>query len=133
MMSTTEQQQATTATATAKTPQIIVTPKAVEAIRKQMQKRGTMEASLRLGIRGGGCSGFSYVIEFHDGPPNARDKVFDYTAADGTPVRVVVDGKSILYLNGTTLDWEVTLMNQGFKFVNPNEKTSCGCGHSFTV
>jgi iron-sulfur cluster assembly protein len=132
MMSTTEQQEQPMA-ATTKAPHVVVTPKAVEAIRRQMQKRGTMEASLRLGIRGGGCSGFSYVIEFHDGAPNARDKVFDFTSQDGTPVRVVVDGKSILYLNGTTLDWEVTLMNQGFKFVNPNEKTSCGCGHSFTV
>jgi iron-sulfur cluster assembly protein len=116
-----------------KTLGIAVDPKAVEAIKRQMQKRGTMEASLRLGIRGGGCSGFSYVIEFHDGPPRARDHVLDYTAEDGTKVRVVVDPKSLLYLNGTVLDWEQTLMRQGFKFVNPNEKTSCGCGHSFTV
>src|ERR1700689_5233965 len=112
---------------------ISVTPKAVEAILRQMKKRGTMEASLRLGIRGGGCSGFSYVIEFHDGPPRPRDKVFAYTASDGTPVRVVVDPKSLVYLNGTTLEREQTLMSQGFKFLNPQEKTSCGCGHSFTV
>jgi iron-sulfur cluster assembly protein len=135
MMSGPEQQEqhATSAKPAEKAPHVVVTPKAVEAIRRQMQKRGTMEASLRLGIRGGGCSGFSYVIEFHDGAPNARDRVFDYTSEDGTKVRVVVDPKSLLYLNGTTLEWEVTLMNQGFKFVNPNEKTSCGCGHSFTV
>jgi iron-sulfur cluster assembly protein len=126
-------EQQSPATPPAKTSQIFVTPKAVEAIRRQMQKRGTLEASLRLGIRGGGCSGFSYVIEFHDGAPSARDRVFDYRSEDGTKVRVVVDPKSLLYLNGTTLEWEVTLMNQGFKFVNPNEKTSCGCGHSFTV
>jgi iron-sulfur cluster assembly protein len=81
----------------------------------------------------GGCSGFSYVIEFHDGAPRARDRVYDLTAVDGTPVRVVVDPKSLLYLNGSVLDWEQTLMQQGFKFVNPNEKSSCGCGHSFTV
>jgi iron-sulfur cluster assembly protein len=128
-------------TATASTPSadpkaqlsITVSPKAVEAILRQMKKRGTMDASLRLGIRGGGCSGFSYVIEFHDGAPHARDRVFEYTAADGTPVRVVVDPKSLVYLNGTELDWEQTLMRQGFKFNNPQEKTSCGCGHSFTV
>ncbi len=78
-----------------------MTPTAVEAIARQMKKRGTMDASLRLGIRGGGCSGFSYVIEFHDGTPRARDRVYEYTAADGTPVRVVVDPKSLLYLGGT--------------------------------
>jgi iron-sulfur cluster assembly protein len=116
-----------------RTPAITVSAKAVEAIVRQMKKRGTMDAALRLGIRGGGCSGFSYVIEFHDGPPHARDRVFDYTAADGTPVRVVVDPKSLIYLAGTELDWEQTLMQQGFKFRNPNEKSGCGCGHSFSV
>ena len=112
---------------------IDVTAKAVEAIKKQIAKRNVPETSLRLGIKGGGCSGFSYVIEFHDGAPRSRDRVFDYTAADGTPVRVLVDPKSLIYLNGTTLDWEMTLMNQGFKFINPQEKSNCGCGHSFTV
>jgi iron-sulfur cluster assembly protein len=112
---------------------ITVSPQAVEAIARQKKKRGTMDASLRLGIRGGGCSGFSYVIEFHDGPPHARDRVFDYTAADGTPVRVVVDPKSLIYLAGTVLEWQQTLMQQGFKFSNPNEKAGCGCGHSFSV
>ncbi|HEY2516927.1 MAG TPA: iron-sulfur cluster assembly accessory protein [Polyangiaceae bacterium] len=112
---------------------IEVTPKAVEAIKKQIQKRGIPETALRVGIRGGGCSGFSYVIEFHDGAPRSRDRVYDYVAADGTPVRVLVDPKSLLYLNGTTLEWEHTLMQQGFKFINPQEKSSCGCGHSFTV
>jgi iron-sulfur cluster assembly protein len=116
-----------------KTPSITVSPKAVDAIARQMSKRGTPEASLRLGIRGGGCSGFSYVIEFHDGAPHARDRVFNLVASDGTDVRVVVDPKSLLYLNGSVLDWEQTLMRQGFKFVNPNEATGCGCGSSFSV
>jgi iron-sulfur cluster assembly protein len=110
-----------------------VSAPAVEAIARQLKKRGTLDASLRLGIRGGGCSGFSYVIEFHDGPPHARDRVFDYVASDGTKVRVVVDPKSLVYLNGTLLEWEQTLMRQGFKFVNPNEKSGCGCGTSFSV
>jgi iron-sulfur cluster assembly protein len=112
---------------------VSVTPQAVEAIARQMKKRGTPDAALRLGIRGGGCSGFSYVIEFHDGAAHARDRVLEYTAGDGTPVRVVIDPKSLLYLNGTVLEWEQTLMHQGFKFANPNEKSGCGCGHSFTV
>jgi iron-sulfur cluster assembly protein len=119
--------------APATTPAIAIAPAAADAIVRQLKKRGTPEAALRLGIRGGGCSGFSYVIEFHDGPPHARDRVFEVAASDGTPVRVVVDPKSLLYLNGTVLEWEQTLMHQGFKFANPNEKSGCGCGHSFTV
>ncbi|MEI7893873.1 MAG: iron-sulfur cluster assembly accessory protein [Myxococcales bacterium] len=110
-----------------------VSPKAVEAIKRQLAKRQTPEGSLRVGIRGGGCSGFSYVIEFHDGAPHDRDRVFDYVSSDGTAVRVLIDPKSLVYLNGSMLDWEQTLMKQGFKFSNPNEKASCGCGHSFTV
>jgi iron-sulfur cluster assembly protein len=117
----------------AKGPAIGISPKAVDAIARQMQKRGTPDASLRLGIRGGGCSGFTYVIEFHDGPPHARDRVMDLEASDGTKVRVVVDPKSLVYLNGTVLEWEQTLMRQGFKFANPNEKSGCGCGTSFSV
>jgi len=112
---------------------IDVSPKAVEAIARQLKKRGTPEASLRVGLRGGGCSGFTYVIEFHDGPPRPRDQALDFTAQDGSHVRVVVDPKSLLYLSGSLLDWEQTLMKQGFKFVNPHEKAGCGCGHSFNV
>jgi len=116
-----------------KTLTLDVSPKAASAIRRQLVKRGTPEASLRVGLRGGGCSGFTYVIEFHDGPPRARDRVFDVATPEGDSVRVVVDPKSLLYLSGTLLDWEQTVMKQGFKFVNPHEKSSCGCGHSFNV
>ncbi|MGA2449605.1 MAG: iron-sulfur cluster assembly accessory protein [Polyangiaceae bacterium] len=112
---------------------VTVTPNAVDAIARQMRKRGTLEAGLRLGVRGGGCSGFSYVIEFFDGAPHARDRVFEFAASDGTPVRVIVDPKSLLYLSGTVLDWEQSLMRQGFKFSNPNATGGCGCGSSFTV
>jgi iron-sulfur cluster assembly protein len=117
----------------AKAPSLSVAPSAVDAIARQLKKRGTPEAGLRLGLRGGGCSGFTYVIEFHDGPPRARDQVLDLMATDGSKVRVVVDPKSLLYLAGTVLEWEQTLMRQGFKFVNPNEKSGCGCGSSFSV
>jgi iron-sulfur cluster assembly protein len=112
---------------------IEVTPKAASAIKRQLLKRGTPEASLRVGLRGGGCSGFTYVIEFHDGPPRARDIVLDVKTEAGEDVRVVVDPKSLLYLNGSTLEWEQTLLKQGFKFMNPHEKAGCGCGHSFNV
>jgi len=118
---------------TSKTLAIEVSPKAVEAIKKQIQKRGTPETALRVGIKGGGCSGFSYVIQFHDGPPHSKDRIYDYVAEDGTPVRVVCDPKSLIYLNGAVLDWEATLLQQGFKWRNPQEKSNCGCGHSFTV
>jgi iron-sulfur cluster assembly protein len=105
-----------------------ITVKAAEAARAQLAKRGTPEAMIRLGVKGGGCSGFSYVIEFEDAAPRDRDRVFEREG-----VKFVVDKKSLLYLAGTVLDWEKTLMNQGFKFRNPQEKSSCGCGHSFQV
>jgi iron-sulfur cluster assembly protein len=107
---------------------VSLSPKAIEAAKRQLAKRGTPNAAIRLGLKGGGCSGFSYVIEFSDDPPRARDRVFDF---DG--VKVFVDPKSLIYLAGTVLDWEQTLMYQGFKFKNPNEATNCGCGHSFSV
>ncbi len=112
---------------------IVITQAAVDAVAVQIKKRNVPGTSLRVGIRGGGCSGFSYVIEFHDGEPRPRDVVYDRLASDGSEVRIVVDKKSLLYLSGATFDWEKTLMRQGFKFVNPNEKSSCGCGTSFTV
>jgi len=107
---------------------ISVTDGAVAFAKKKLEQRGTPNAAVRMGIRGGGCSGFSYVIQFEDEPPKERDTVLE---ADG--VRFYVDKKSLIYLAGSTLDYEKTLMFQGFKFRNPNEATSCGCGHSFTV
>ena len=107
---------------------IRVSEKAVEFARKRLAKRGTPHAAIRLGVRGGGCSGFSYVIEFADDPPRSRDTVYEYD-----DVRFYVDKKSMLYLSGSVLDYENTLMFQGFKFKNPHEASSCGCGHSFTV
>jgi iron-sulfur cluster assembly protein len=121
------------AIAESKSRTIEVTAKAASAIRRQLVKRGTPDASLRVGLRGGGCSGFTYVIEFHDGAPRARDIVLDVKTEAGEDVRVVVDPKSLLYLSGSTLEWEQTLLKQGFKFVNPHEKAGCGCGHSFNV
>ena len=112
---------------------IVITQGAVDAVAIQIAKRGVSGTALRVGIRGGGCSGFSYVVEFHDGEPRARDVVYDLTSTSGEAVRILVDKKSLLYLNGATFDWEKTLMRQGFKFINPNEKSSCGCGTSFTV
>ena len=112
---------------------IAVSPTAVEAIRRQLDKRGTPDAAIRIGIKGGGCSGFSYSIDFEDGAPRTGDLVLEFTEDDKAKVRVFCDKKSIIYLGGSVLDWEKTLMFQGFKFKNPQEATRCGCGHSFTV
>jgi iron-sulfur cluster assembly protein len=107
---------------------VSVSDAAVEYARQKLTARGTPDAAIRLGIRGGGCSGFSYVIEFSDDPPRDRDRVFEFSG-----VRFYVDKKSLIYLAGSVLDYERTLMFQGFKFRNPQEASSCGCGHSFTV
>ena len=109
--------------------QITVSEVAAEQIRLQLQKRGTPDGYLRLGINGsGGCSGLSYVIRFEDNPPTTKDKVFQIHN-----VNIVVDTKSFLYLKGCTLDFESTLLKRGFRFINPNEKSSCGCGQSFSA
>lgn len=110
------------------TPKVNVSEVAVLEIKRQLQKRGTPDASFRMGINGGGCSGFQYHLSFEDNPPRDKDLVFNF---DG--LRVIVDKKSIVYLSGTTLEWEDTLLRKGFLFKNPNVKTNCGCGSSFTV
>lgn len=106
---------------------ITLTPKAVTMAKQALAKRGTPTAALRLGVKGGGCSGFAYVIEFAD-TRRTKDVVFTFDGLD-----VVVDPKSLVLLNGSTLDYEVKLMQRGFKFVNPQEKSGCGCGESFGV
>jgi iron-sulfur cluster assembly protein len=105
-----------------------VTERAVKRIRVAMAKEGVSpeEGGLRLGVMGGGCSGLSYSIKF-DTRPRERDRVYDFQG-----VRVFVDPKSFLYLHGMTLDYEETLMRQGFNFINPNSSRSCGCGSSFS-
>jgi iron-sulfur cluster assembly protein len=107
---------------------IQLTERAVKKVRSAMAKEGISpeEGGLRLGVMGGGCSGLSYSIKF-DSHPRERDRIYEY---DG--VRVFVDPKSFLYLHGMTLDYEETLMRQGFNFINPNSTRSCGCGSSFT-
>ncbi len=117
----------TTPQATAKGIQ--VTDKAIAKIRSAMAKEGISpgQGGLRLGVQGGGCSGLSYNIRF-DTQPRERDRIFQFG-----DVRVFVDPKSFIYLHGMTLDYQETLMQQGFVFVNPQATKSCGCGTSFSA
>ncbi len=113
-----------------------VTPEAARKIYESLQKRGTPNAALRVGVRGGGCSGFSYVLEFADAAPReGRDLVFTcpVDTVPGATVRVLCDKKSIVYLSGSQLEWEKTLKWQGFKFANPKATSACGCKESFSV
>jgi iron-sulfur cluster assembly protein len=106
-----------------------VTEKAIARIRSAMVKEGISpeQGGLRLGVQGGGCSGLSYNIRF-DTQPRERDRIFQFE-----DVRVFVDPKSFIYLHGMTLDYQETLIQQGFVFVNPQATKSCGCGTSFSA
>ncbi len=107
---------------------IELTPVAVDKIREIMNEQGLSEGGLRVGVKGGGCSGLGYTLAL-DTEERPGDKVFE---RDG--VKVFVDVKSYLYLNGTTLDYKMEgLMQRGFTFVNPNSAGDCGCGESFAV
>jgi len=106
---------------------IEVTEKAIGKLRELMQ-REHMEGGLRLGVRGGGCSGLTYAVNF-DTRVRERDRIFEY---DGG-VKILVDPKSFIYLHGMVLDYEESLMHTGFVFENPNAKKACGCGTSFSA
>ncbi len=107
---------------------ITLTERAIKEIRRIVDDQKLPENTvLRLGVKGGGCSGFSYSLGFDD-TVLETDQVFE---AHG--FRVVCDPKSFLYLSGTQLDFEESLMGRGFKFGNPNASKTCGCGESFSV
>jgi len=104
--------------------EIEITAAAAAEIARQRDKRGSPDAMIRIGVRGGGCTGFTYVFEWAE-QTRASDKVF---SAHG--VSIVVDPKSLVYLGGMQLDFVRGMMGHGFKFNNPNAKGSCGCGES---
>ncbi len=104
--------------------EIEITQSAAEEIAKQKAKRENPDAIIRVGVRGGGCTGFTYVFEWAESV-RPTDKVF---TAYG--VSVVVDPKSLVYLGGMQLDFVRGMMGHGFKFNNPNAKGACGCGES---
>ena len=104
--------------------EIEITASAAQEIKRQKEKRGTPDAMIRIGVRGGGCTGFTYVFEWAD-KIRPSDTVFTAYGAS-----VVVDPKSLVYLGGMQLDFVRGMMGHGFKFNNPNAKGSCGCGES---
>jgi iron-sulfur cluster assembly protein len=105
---------------------ITVTDSAAQRIRSFLEKRGK-GVGLRLGVKTTGCSGLAYVLEFAD-DTNPDDQVFESQG-----VKIIVDPKSLVYIDGTELDYGKEGLNEGFKFENPNVKDECGCGESFTV
>ncbi|WP_068545592.1 iron-sulfur cluster assembly protein IscA [Thalassotalea crassostreae] len=105
---------------------ITMTPAASERVRSFLANRGK-GLGLRLGIKTTGCSGLAYVLEFVD-DLNADDEVFTIDN-----VNIIVDGKSLVHIDGTELDFVKEGLNEGFKFTNPNAKGECGCGESFNV
>ena len=106
---------------------IEITEKAAEEVRRvQVEQKFEDDMFLRIGVAGGGCSGFNYTLSFDNAFDEKADSKFDQHG-----VAVVVDKKSALYLDGTTVDWYVGLGKRGFKFENPNAVKTCGCGSSF--
>ena len=107
---------------------ISITERAVAEVARIVSEQNLPdETVLRVGVKGGGCSGFSYSLGFDDSVQET-DQIFELNG-----IKVVCDPKSFLYLNGTQLDFEESLMGRGFKFGNPNASKTCGCGESFSV
>ena len=106
---------------------ITVSDEAAEKIRSLLDREGTQERGLRVAVRGGGCSGFQYQLDFEEAA-GEMDQVIESNG-----VRLFVDPKSSLYLNGVVLRYDDGLMGAGFQVENPNARTTCGCGESFSV
>ena len=121
----------TTTTPITTTPAVDVplnlTGTAIAKVKEIMAQQNPVPAGLRVGVVGGGCSGFSYSMSFENGA-GMMDKTFDF---DG--LKVYVDATSLMYLKGVNVDYVETLEGAGFKFDNPNVKSTCGCGSSFSV
>ena len=106
---------------------VSLTPTAVAKVKEIMAQQDPMPAGLRIGVVGGGCSGFSYSMNFENAA-GMMDKVFNFDE-----LKVFVDATSLMYLQGCVVDYVETLEAAGFKFDNPNVKSTCGCGSSFNV
>lgn len=109
-------------------PMITLTAKALDMIRTTMERENLGEAALRIGVQGGGCSGFQYSLDLDQKAPNEVDEVFELEG-----IKVFVDPMSAQYLKGTTVDYVETAYAAGFSFSNPKAKSTCGCGSSFSA
>lgn len=107
---------------------VTISPEALESFKRKLNARGTPNAFIRLGIKGGSCAGFSYVLQFDDDPKLVGTMVW---TIDG--VNFIIDAKSATFIEGTRIVWHKQLMSEGFDFENPHETTRCGCGNSFAV
>ena len=107
---------------------ITLTSAATQQVKKLIEQEQKPNLGLRIGVKGGGCSGMTYVLSIDEVSPKQYDSVFEQ---DG--IKVIVDAKSQLYLDGTTVDYKGNLMGGGFEFENPLAKKSCGCGTSFST
>ena len=107
---------------------ITLTPTALQEIKRLLSQEQKPNVALRIGVKGGGCSGFSYQMGLDDATPKQYDTVLEQ---DG--IKILVDAKSHLYLDGTEINYKSGLMGGGFEFQNPLAKKSCGCGHSFSA
>jgi len=112
---------------TQKKPPLVLSPQAIAKVREIMATQDPLPAGQRIGVVGGGCSGFQYSMAFEN-QPGMMDKVFSFD-----DLKVYVDATSLMYLNGCTVDYMETLEAAGFKFDNPQVKSTCGCGSSFQV
>jgi iron-sulfur cluster assembly accessory protein len=112
---------------TVKRPPLLLTPQAIAKVREIMATQNPLPAGLRIGVAGGGCSGFQYSMAFEN-QAGMMDKVFNFD-----DLKVFVDATSLMYLDGCTVDYVETLEASGFKFDNPHVKSTCGCGSSFNV
>ena len=115
------------AAAPPKTTPVRLTDKAVGKVREIMATQDPLPAGLRIGVVGGGCSGFQYSMSFEN-QAGMMDKVYDFNG-----LKVFVDATSLMYLNGCVVDYVETLEAAGFKFENAAVKSTCGCGSSFSV
>lgn len=105
---------------------VSITPLAAEEVKKLIAAEEKPGIGLRLGVKGGGCSGLSYDLDF-----TTEDKGDTVVDADG--FKIFMDAKSLIYLKGMQLDFQAGLQGKGFVFVNPNAKSTCGCGESFSL
>lgn len=122
-----ETTQTTESSPATQTPLVTLTEAAIVEVKRLMDVQDLTEGGLRLGVKGGGCSGLSYTINFDE-----KIGEFD-TVCEQDGVKVIVDAKSAIYLEGMQLDYQKDLVSGGFKFLNPNASKTCGCGESFSA